>query len=165
MWNVSSDYWNWQAIWNLEFCFLSHSQFIMLPWAEYLFLWAGMLLPSFAACCCLHLLPQSQEAERLYSLGTRVCTGAQTCAQNQELRTHLWHGDRCDLMTYAGLFKLRSTGDTARRMESDVFHGMKFSMGLSKTLGLGKCLWSSKVVPILFRKHKKEKKSKKILVT
>lgn len=105
-------------------------------------------------CCRTH----RRHSERLNSLGTRVCPGPGPCVQSQELCTRLWRGDRCDVMTYAGLFKLRSPADAARRMESDVFHGMEFTMGLSKTLGPGECLWSSKVVPILFRKPKKEKK-------
>lgn len=70
---------------------LSYSQFIMLPWAEYLFLWAGMLLPSLAVALT--------RGTALVVIGYQGPHGGQTCAQNQELRTHLWRGDRCDIMT------------------------------------------------------------------
>lgn len=39
---------------------------------------------------------------------------------------------RMDIMAYAILLKLCSTEDTAHMMESGVFYGMKFTMGLIK---------------------------------
>lgn len=92
------------------------------------------------ACRFLHLLPRSQEAQQaLVLIGYQGLhgPGPGPCVQSQELRTRLWRGDRCDVMTFAGLFKLCSTADAARRMKSDAFHGMEFTMGRSKTWARG----------------------------
>lgn len=131
MWNVSSDYWNWQAIWNLEFCFLFHSQFIMLPWAEYLFLWAKHAA-SFI-CCLTHrrrsawtCAPGSTLVPDLRKKNTQELLMALLSL----LGPMVWR--RMDIMAYAILLKLCSTEDTAHMMESGVFYGMKFTMGLIK---------------------------------
>lgn len=132
MWNVSSDYWNWQAIWNLEFCFLFHSQFIMLPWAEYLFLWAKHAA-SFI-CCLTHRRHSAWTCAPGSTLVPDLCKKKihRSCLWLCCLCWNLWCGDECDIMAYAILLKLCSTEDTAHMMESGIFYGMKFTMGLIK---------------------------------